>query len=77
MSRRRREGMDDWEIERRMEEIEDRRVTSDPFDDIIVLGFVVIVVIALIAAGLGWVDHQLGWGLKDWFLGLLNGLFKR
>lgn len=70
MSRRNRGGMDDYEMERRMEEIEDRRGYAD---DTVILTFIGIAVgIGLIVAGLGWVDQQFGWSTVEWFKDLLN-----
>lgn len=70
MSRRNRGGMDDYEMERRMEEIEDRRGYAD---DSVILTFIGIGVgIAVILGALGWVDQQFGWSTVEWFKQLLH-----
>lgn len=70
MARRNRGGWDDYEMERRMDEAEERRGYGD---DTVLLTFIGIgVAIALVLAGLGWLDAQFGWGTVEWFKGLLN-----
>lgn len=70
MARRNRGGWDDYEMERRMDEIEERRGYSD---DTVLLTFIGIgVAIALILGGLGWLDAQFGWDTVGWFKDLLN-----
>ena len=70
MARRNRGGIDDYEMERRMDEIEERRGYSDDIIWYVIIGLVVGG--ALIFAGLGWVDDQFGWSTLDWFKDLLN-----
>lgn len=70
--------MDDHEFERQMEEYSRRRRGSgsdlgpDDGSDILTVLFVAVLVVGAIAAGLGWVDNQFGWGLREWFTGLLT-----
>lgn len=72
--------MRDWrdeERDRRMDEMYARRHDSNGGDDgTDLVGFFVgvIIVIALILAGLGWIDNQFGWGLRDWLLGVFHEL---
>lgn len=70
MARRGRGGWDDYEMERRMEEMEDRRAYGD--DTIIYTIIGIAVTLGLVLAGLGWLDNQFGWGTVEWFKGLLN-----
>lgn len=58
-------GWDDYEMERRMEDIEDRRHHGGPMDDLLVIGFVALLVIGGIGAGLGWLDNHFGWETLD------------
>lgn len=63
-------GWDDYEMERKLEEAEDRRAYGD---DSVLLTFIGIgVFIALLLGGLGWLDNQFGWGTVEWFKGLLS-----
>lgn len=63
-------GWDDYEMERRMDEIEERRGFGD---DSVLMTFIGIGVgLAVILAGLGWLDSQFGWGTVDWLKGLLG-----
>lgn len=70
MARRNRGGMDDYEAERYLEEIEERRRYGDDTVLYVIIGLVVGG--ALIYAGLGWADNQFGWSTLDWFKDLLN-----
>jgi hypothetical protein len=69
-----RDGYDDYELEQRMDDIDDRRSTSGPFDDLIMVVFVAFIAIGAIGAGLGWLDHRFGWGLLPWFQDWISGL---
>ena len=60
--------MDDREFERRMEDYHRRNGSGgsgDDGSDIIVIFFLIAVGFAALVAGLGWVDDQFGWGLRD------------
>lgn len=72
MARRDRGGWDDYEMERRMEEAEDRQRHTGPYDDLLIMGFGAVVVIALIFGGLSWLDGQFGWGTVEWLKGLIG-----
>lgn len=71
----RRDGMSDWEFDRRMEDSDRRRGRYEdddpdgPFMIFIYIGIGVVVVVA----GAGWLDHQFGWGLTLWIMSLLKG----
>lgn len=69
-----RDGYDDYELERRMDDIDDRRSSSGPFDDLIVLLFGFVLGVGLIGAGLGWLDSRFGWGLLPWFKSWIGNL---
>lgn len=71
MARRGRgDGWDDYEMEKRMQESEDRRAYGD---DSVLLTFIGIgVAFALLLGGLGWMDAQFGWGTVDWFKGIIG-----
>lgn len=69
MARRNRD-MDDYELERRMRYVQDRREEDD--DSVILLLIGIVVGIGVVGAGLGFLDHQFGWHLLDWFKGLLQ-----
>ena len=62
--------MDDYEAERYLEEIEERRRYGDDTVLYVILGL--LVGVALIYAGLGWADDQFGCSTLDWFKDLLN-----
>lgn len=68
---RRDRGMDDYEMDRRLDEADDRRRYGDDTIIYVIVGLVAGA--AAIAAGLGWVDNQFGWSTLDWFKGLLKG----
>lgn len=51
--------------------------SDDDLSDTIV--WMVVIVgggLALLSAGLGWLDHQFGWGLREGLFSFLQGLFK-
>lgn len=70
MIRRGRGGWDDYEMERRMEEIEERRGYSDDYVLYVFIG--IAFGIAAILAGLGWLDNQFGLGTVAWFKDLIG-----
>lgn len=64
-------------ISRGMSRQSGRGYGADPDDDgteeLLLLAFGVIVTLALVAAGLGWLDNQFGWHLMEWAKGLFRG----
>lgn len=70
MGRRGNGGMDDYEMERRMEDMEERRGYRD--DEVLYVFIGIGVAIALAIGGLGWLDNHFGWETLDWFKGLLD-----
>ena len=70
MARNRGGGWDDYEMERRMDEMEERRGYSDDYVFYVFIG----IGLALfgIYLGLDWLDNQFGWETLDWFKDLLH-----
>lgn len=62
-----------YDDQRRSNESSD--IFSDIVDDLAGPALVVIIAFAVVLGGLGWLDSTFGWGLKDWFLGLVGGIF--
>lgn len=50
---------------------------DDLIDSLVWIGIAVVVGLAAITAGLGWLDAEFGWGLKAAFMSWLNGLFHK
>lgn len=69
------DDMDDYEMERSFSERQER-MGSGTMDDLLTMAIVVFIVVGLVLAGLGWLDAQFGWGLKDWLVGVFQELFK-
>lgn len=70
MGRRNNGGWDDYEMERRMDEAEERRGYGD--DTVLYVFIAIGVGIAGIFWGLNWLDGHFGWETLDWFKGLLS-----
>lgn len=77
----RRDGMDDYEFERRSDQYNERRGTDpggggiwsdDLFSDLLVVVFSAVIVCAMVWFGAGWVDGKFGWSLQPWLKGLFT-----
>lgn len=86
MARRNRE-MSSGEFERAMDRSNRRSARryggygsesdDDIFESLWVMLFVGAIVLGLLAAGVGWLDHQFGWGILPWFQGVVHDLLHR
>lgn len=63
-------GWDDYEMERRMDEMEERRGYSDDYVLYVFIG--IAFGIAALLGGMGWLDSHFGWNLVPWFKDLLG-----
>lgn len=70
MGRRDRDSWNDYDEERRMDDMEERRGYRN--DEVLYVFIGIAVAIAGILWGLNWLDGQFGWETLAWFKGLLN-----
>ena len=64
---------DEAKVDRVMSEYSYRRESDDMWDNLILYLFYAAVAVVGILALLGWLDHQLGWHMKDQFVAWLKG----
>ena len=64
---------DEAKVDRVMSEYSYRRESDDMWDNLILYLFYAAVAVVGILALLGWLDHQLGWHMKDQVVAWLKG----